>query len=315
MPSFRLAALYIGDANYHELTLYSLASLARSHRAPLDLYLMQSGYETAVDADFERYITSLGHRLITRPVAFEAPEAGSRQHAKTYTYITDTMFLKAAAIEALCEQYDYILYLDGDMLVFDDLGLDKIAGFPETAAACVDLTVAGWLEEPWLGAKFRRETVTRTALFNSGILVVNASEWRRRGTYRRFLECLAEHKAECPYFETCEPNEQCALNMALAGTWRPLDITFNVQKVALHTRAWSEARVRHYSGRNKFLPLRMHRCDEREYALLSAISREAGLPDPGLHDRGLSYWLNGIRRQKDVRRLERAIARISASEP
>jgi hypothetical protein len=56
----------------------------------------------------------------------------------------------------------------------------------------------------------------------------------------------------------------------------------------------------------------MHRCDEREYALLGAISSEAGLRHPGpFYDGGLSYRINGIRRLRDVKKAERAMERVA----
>lgn len=314
MSKFRLAVVYVGDANYHDLTLYSLASVARSHRTPLDLHFLQSGYDAVIDPAFARQMTSRGHRLFARRVAFGAPDNGSRAQAKTYPYITDTMFLKAAALESLAEQYDYILYMDGDTLAFGDLRIEALAGFSETAAACADITVAIDIDDPSRAGKFRQSELFPCSIFNSGMVLVNAQEWRRRNTYMGFLESLLQHQHACPYYKTCEPNDQCALNMALDGCWRPLELTLNVQKVALHTQAWSHAAVRHYTGRTKFLPLGMHRCDPREHALLHAISQETGLPGPGpFYDGGLSYWLNGIRRFRAAGKAEYAIARINAA--
>lgn len=304
----RLAVVYIGDAKYHEMTLYSLASLARSHEMPLDLHILQSNYDADIDFKFSNFVSSRGHRLLVRRVSFKTPKTGPRACASIYAYISDTMFLKGAAIEALAPDYDYILYLDSDTLAFDDLRLHALYGFPEVAAACVDQTAAGAYDDA-----AEPQTSQRTAsLFNSGLLLVNAKEWRRGGVHQRFIHCLQQHQVACPYFSACEPNDQCSLNMALAGAWRALDPKLNVQKVAMHTRTWAQARLRHYTGPSKFLPLQLHRCDHREYALLCSISRETGLPHPGaFHDGGLSYRLNGIRRWGDIRRAERALAHIS----
>ncbi len=311
MPGPRIAVVYIGDANCRELTLYSLASIARSHKAPLDFRLMQSGYSAEIDRSFAEFVASRGHRLFAERVAFETPDFGSRASAKTYTYITDTMFLVGAAIKSLAEEYDYVLYMDSDTLAFGDLRLDALAGFSEPVAACVDQTIVGDRHDPECADRCR-ETAASSVLLNSGVIFVNAREWRRRGIYARFLQSLGEHQTACPYFKTCEPNDQCALNMALAGQWQPLDPALNVQKVAMHTAAWAQATVRHYTGRSKFLPLRVHRCDEREYALLCALSQEAGLPHPGsFYDGGLSYRLNGIRRLRDVKKAERAFGGLS----
>ena len=305
----RLAVVYVGDEKCHALTLHSMASVARSHVCPLDFHLMQINYDTVIDPTFAECIKALGHRLFAKRVSFPAPEIGSRSGARTYSYITDTMFLKAAALTHLAPEYDYILYLDGDILAFGDLKVDKLAGFTELAAACVDQTVAAERSQLDTSAKYRHGTISSVPVFNSGLLLVNAAEWLRQNMQQRFADSLHHHQGGCPYVVDCEPNDQCALNMALAGKWRALDPALNVQKIAMHTRMWAEARVRHYAGRKKFLPLRLHLCDAREFALLSAVSREAGLPRPSaFHDGGLSYRLNGIRRRWDIERAERALA-------
>lgn len=308
MSEFRIAVVYVTDANYHELTLYSLASVARSHRAPLDLHLMQVGYDAAVDPAFARQINWYGHRLFVRRVSFEMPDKGSRGHAFWHAHVTDTTFLKAAAIESLAERYDYILYMDGDTLAFGDLCLDELVGFEEPVAACIDMSfVADDLRY--------RTTISPYTFFNAGLLLVNMQEWRRCNIYGHFLGASSQHQNRCPYFATCEPNDQCALNMALDGCWRPLALTFNTQRATMHTRSWSHATVRHYIGRNKFLPMRLHRCDPREHDLLCSISQETGLPHPGaFYDGGLSYWLNGIRRLRTVRKVERTLASMAHSE-
>jgi lipopolysaccharide biosynthesis glycosyltransferase len=309
MSAPRLAVVYIGDQKCHQLSLYSLASIARSHAAPLDLHFLQSNYDAEIPEALITFVASCGHRLIAARADFELPEVGSRDAATTWAYITDTMFLKAAAIESLASSYDYILYVDSDILAFADLNLAELAGFEEVAAACIDLTVAGTIEWPASLNRSNSQTIEAGAVFNSGMVMVNAKRWRAEGVYERYLDCLREHQSGCPYHRNCEPNDQCAFNMALAGEWRQLMPGLNLQKVAMHTNAWAVAPVRHYSGSSKFWPMRMHRCDRREYALLCSISKETGLPHPGsFYDGGLSYWLNGIRRARDVSRAERTLA-------
>jgi hypothetical protein len=94
-----------------------------------------------------------------------------------------------------------------------------------------------------------------------------------------------------------------------------LPITLNVQKSAMHTSTWANALVRHYTGPRKFLPVRCRTCDIREFALLRAISREAGLPGLGFHDLGVAYRLNGLRRRAAVAAYEEAIRAVSVSYP
>jgi hypothetical protein len=94
--------------------------------------------------------------------------------------------------------------------------------------------------------------------------------------------------------------------MTFQGDIVELPTALNVQKCALQTRLWQDAVLRHYTGPYKFLPVRPWRCDRKEHALLGSISRETGLPAPGLYDLGLSYSLNRLRRHKTVASYERA---------
>ena len=304
----RLAVAYMCDSNYNDLTLYSLSSLARHHRTPLTFRFLQVGYHREVPAQVRAFVRACGHTLVTESAPFEAVTAGPRRDASCHAHITDTMYLKAAAIEALANDYDYVLYVDPDTLAFDDLHLESIAGFGELVAACPDLSIGTGFDDPAFFDNCRRSGLS-PAFFNSGVLFVNARKWHETRASDRYREALDRHGAACPYFAACSPNYQCALNMAVAGDWRRLPVAWNVQKCAMHTRAWSTATLRHYTGRRKFLPIRRRTCDPREYALLRAINRETGLPlAHGPYDFGLSYSLNFMRRAHQVRKYEKAIA-------
>ena len=297
-----VAVVYVCDINYHELTLYSLASIARSHRAPLDFFLMQCGYERPVPGGLQTMINSRGHRLTVQEAPSIAPvpvvNAQQAKYARpcdrlpSLSHITSTMFLKACAIDALSDRFDYILYLDGDILAFNDLHCDRAAGFTETAAACLDLSSAAGFDDPAIFENCRRHGVP-PGFFNSGVIMINARKWRATRAADRFADNLLRHRDECPYFRDCRPNDQCAFNMTLGTDLKRLPTAWNVQKSALHTHAWETATIRHYTGPRKFLPIRLRTCNSREHTLLRSISREFGLPAPnGLYDFGAAYMLN-----------------------
>src|ERR1700691_2203111 len=314
MANRKLAILYLCDSNYHELTLYSLASIARAHSAPLDLHMMQIGYSRSVPPPMQSFIAGLGHRLIAGPASFPDEitvlvQQHRVRHGNGYhAYLSNTALYKSCAIEALAEDYDNILYMDGDILTFENLHLDKLAGFSELCAAGFDLSFAVDFDNSETRDRCRRHNVS-TEYFNSGVIMVNAAKWRSTGALTHYLENLGRHSVACPYFEgLCDIPDQCALNMAVAGDWRRLPVTWNLQATALHTQAWAEAKIRHYVGPRKFLAWRPWTCDRRQHALVRKISREAGLPRArGIYDFGLSYQLNAMRRAKRVAQLEHVI--------
>jgi len=314
MANRKLAILYLCDSNYHELTLYSLASIARAHSAPLDLHMMQIGYSRLVPPRMQSFIAGLGHRLIAGPASFPdeitvlAQQHRVRHGDGYHAYVSDTTLYRSCAIEALAEDYDNILYMDGDILNFENLHLDKLAGFSELCAAVFDLSFAVDFDNSATRDRCRSHNVS-PEYFNAGVILVNAAKWRSSGALAHYMENLVRHSSECPYFSSaCDRSDQCALNMTTAGDWQRLPVTWNLQATALHTQAWATAMNRHYTGARKFLAWRPWTCDQRQHELLHAISRESGLPRArGIYDFGLSYRLNAMRRAKRVAQLEQAI--------
>lgn len=309
----KIAAVYITDARYHDMTLYSLASLARSQTTPLALCIVQSGYSRPVPPALESMVKSRGHTLELINIEAAAPVTTpiSVDVLEKYRHISATTFLKTRAIDAIASRFDYILYLDGDVLIFDDLEIERVVGFPETIAACLDLSSSTGIDDPEFFINCEGHGVS-PSFFNAGVMLVNARRWLQTNVSARYTENLLRHRDQgCPYFNTCSPNDQCALNMTLGREMQRLPTVWNTQKSALHTSAWETASIRHYTGPRKFLPIRAWACDRREHALLWAISHEYDLPAPtGLYDFGLSYALNKIRRRKTVAQYERIIASI-----
>jgi len=306
----RLGVVYVGDANYHDMTLFSLASIARYHKASLDFHFMQDGYSRDFKTAFVRFVEARGHRLARSRIAFEAVSGERAEERSRYTHITNTTFLRAQALDALVANYDYILYADGDILAFDDFHLEAAAGFDELCAAGFDLSIATGLDRPEIFANCQKNGVS-SDFFNAGLLLVNAAKWQATHATDRYVNSLRRHNICCPYFHVCNPNDQCALNMMVAGDWRRLPQSWNVQKSAMHTSVWATATIRHYTGRRKFLPIRRRTCDPREHALLQTLSREAGLPEwNGLYDFGVSYWLNKVRRLGYVSKIEHALGEL-----
>jgi lipopolysaccharide biosynthesis glycosyltransferase len=308
-PVPKIAVVYVCDANFHDLTLYSLASVARLHRAPLDFFLMQSEYLRAAPPTLIEMMTAGRHSLIVKGAPPLAASISLSPQGR-YSHVSIAMFLRVSAIDSLASTYDYVLYLDGDTLAFGDLHCEQIAGFTESAAACLDLSSATGFDDPSFFSNCKRNGVS-TAFFNSGVIMINCKKWLETCASARFMENIFLHERGCPYFTNCWPNDQCALNMTLGSDLKLLPIQWNVQKSALHTRMWESALLRHYTGPVKFLAIRPWTCDPREHALVEAISMECKLPLPSkFYDFGVSYQLNKIRRIGAILKYERAIQRM-----
>lgn len=302
----RIAVAYVSDRNYHQMTLFALASVALSHRTPLDFFLFQDGYAEDVPINYRWSIVKHGHRLAVGP----APSYELAETMPTSRHLTPTTFLRVTAIEKLSGAYRYILYMDGDTLAFSDLKIQGFAGFRETAAACLDLSISTGFDDPSFAQNCDRNGLS-PQYFNAGVLMINGKRWLETKALSRFTDNLHRHSLSCAYFASCFPTDQCALNLTLGSDFKTLPVTYNVQKSALQTRAWSTALIRHYTGKAKFMTVVPWRCDYREYLLLKWICAETGLKFPaGVYDYGLSYALNTMRRWRSVARYNNAIVGI-----
>jgi lipopolysaccharide biosynthesis glycosyltransferase len=302
----RIAVAYVTDSNYHAMTLVALASVALSHRTPLDFFLFQNGYAEDVPIRYRFAVEKHGHRLAVRP----APSYEPAETISIGKHLSPTTLLRVTAIEKLAGAYRYILYMDGDTLAFGDLNIQDIAGFRETAAACLDLSISTGFDDPLFARNCDRYGLS-PHYFNAGVLMINGKRWLETKALSRFTHNLHRHSVTCQYFASCFPNDQCALNLTLGSDFMKLPVTYNVQKSALQTRAWSTALIRHYTGKAKFMRVVPWRCDYREYKLLKRICTETGLKcPPGIYDCGLSYALNTVRRFRSVTRYNKAIVDI-----
>jgi lipopolysaccharide biosynthesis glycosyltransferase len=312
---YRIAVLYTCDSNYHELTHYSLASIARANRSPLDFHIVQVDYERALLSQLEAFVSARGHRLIRTTSPATAVKSTSRK-GSGWEHLSDTMFHKSAAILSLTQDYDYIVYVDSDILAFEELQLDALVGFDELCAACLDIPATSGILDPGFFSNCERNGLSPD-FFNSGLIIANAPKWLASKVHERFIEALPRHVEEgCPYFGNCTMSDQCLFNMVVDGQFLKLPLTLNMQQGALHTRDWATAIIRHYSGPRKFLNWRPWTCDPRQHRLLRAISREVGLrPPSGVYDFGVSYQLNGVRRRGTRTQFQHAIEKLNRDTP
>lgn len=303
----RIGAVYVCDVHYHLLTLVSMASVARAHAQSLDFRLVQIGYDRGVPARFADFIRAQGHRL---EVVSRAPDdpAVARWLLPVTRKITNTAYLKALAIDSMAARYDYVLYLDSDVLAFADPMVHRRAGFAETCAAGLDISTAAGLDNPRFFESCAEHGAS-TRYFNTGVMLINAARWRDRHCLERFDHFHGVHAEGCFYFNDCDHLDQCTFNLMFQDDLHLLPLSLNVQQCAMHTRLWRDATVRHYTGARKFMPLRRRNADRRQYRLLCAIEQEAGLAPrgPKRYDGGLSYGVNAVRRACAVIRFERAI--------
>lgn len=159
------------------------------------------------------------------------------------------MYLRILSGEVLPE-VDRAIYLDSDLLIVDDVGKlwDEPVGdrwalaVPETSAPVMDAvqSLPTWRRAaPYMASLFpvpnyRTFDIDPAApYFNSGVLVLNLKAFREQALAERMLRILEEHGR----YAWCW--DQYALNVALAGQWRPLPLRWNQGSIVYDMPDWT----------------------------------------------------------------------------
>ncbi|MGB3627731.1 MAG: glycosyltransferase [Henriciella sp.] len=299
MISPSTAFFYACDENYHDMTQYSLCSLMRAAGTGLHIHFFQYGYSRPCE-QLEAIAREAGHVLTVETLSLNAASekfeesVGDGLHA----HITGTAFVKPFVINQLAAKYDYIIYLDSDVLFFDQPDLSCLTGFDELAAGVLDF--ANFARPEFYLNCLNAEL--SPAYINSGVLAVNAARWKAVDFLARYRRNIRRHIEGCAYMEACATRDQCPINMTINGDLRILPLDYNVQQWAIGTRFWDAARVRHYIGSRKFLSPRIHSHDERERELLRGLEADLqiGAIDLPVKDFGLAHAMNNFRRHNTI---------------
>ena len=224
-----------------------LAVMLRSAAAHLDpahelvVYAVDGG--VAQDAR-ELVARSLGtrgtlHWVPPRREAFAGLPLWGRMPIATYD--------KLAIARWVPDTVGRVLWLDADLLLLaDPAPLWNTDLEDAVAGACVDARV------PTVGARFGVGRFAAHGLaasdpyFNAGVMLVDLERWRVEEIERRALDYLRAAGSQVYFWD------QEALNVALAGRWRPLSPEWNWSPNTGATVAASGApRILHFSGNLK----------------------------------------------------------------
>jgi lipopolysaccharide biosynthesis glycosyltransferase len=311
-PQNSIAVVYISDKNYHDLTQYSLASIARLHKVPLDFKFFQVDYSQEISPKLRKMAHARGHQIEVMPADFVTPADAIEYNKKDHGYYSYVTALKARAIDAVVKQYNRVLYIDGDVLAFEDIHLERLDGFDQLFAAIFDISKGEELKENLRTGSARLNGLSED-YFNAGVIMINSKKWIEQGVAKKFADVLKKHEEDyCPYFGECICSDQCVLNIIANGDWLRLPLFMNALQSMVYTKYWKNAYLRHYTGPRKFLSMRIQNCDPRAYKLVRTISVESGLPyyQKRQYDGGLIHWLNGIRRRANTDAMSKAAAEV-----
>jgi lipopolysaccharide biosynthesis glycosyltransferase len=302
------AFVYVTDECGFELARHSAASLALSQSEPCDIHIFCHQFSPTVPWQFASAMADLRAKLVFHDIGDTAVE----EH-QTHGHVTTPTLLKPLAVGKLVNDYDRIVYLDNDILVFDDLRVEKINFGRTPIAAVIDMDVSdtGWLRHSTGYLDFGVTNISG-GYFNAGVMIFESKNLDLREVSETYADALDQHDMTCEYKIDCTSIDQCALNVTFKNNWTRLPASYNMQAGTKFTSEWKATMVRHYCGPRKFLPVSLFRNDGRDVRYLNKIRHAIGLPVTGypfLYQ--LLFQVNAVRKYGSnalIRRLLRALA-------
>ena len=210
--------VFAADDRYAQHAAVAMASALLHAARPerFHFFVLDDGVTAEKKEKMEKTVTALGGKRLT----FLSIEGNAFDGFFVSAQLSRTAYVRLAAAELLPETVERVLYLDCDLLFFDDaaklLDMD-MAGHPIAAVPDCGIMTS---------SRRRREKAACIGLsadapyFNSGVLLLDLDAWRR-GDYTRRLLTLAKEKAY-PH------HDQDVLNDFFRRDWQLLPLRWNV---------------------------------------------------------------------------------------
>jgi lipopolysaccharide biosynthesis glycosyltransferase len=306
----RVAYIFVTDKGGYELAQHAAISLALSQPAHCDIHIFCYEFAPKPSTLFSAALTKLGSKLTLSNISDPTVE-----HHPIPGRVTTPTLLKLAAVSTLVDRYDRIVYLDNDVLVFDEL---KIASInfglaPIAAVVDMDLSSSGSLRHStWATGRSGSDEIGD--YFNAGMIVFATRNWRP-AYLETYAAALEEHSEGCRYKLDCTSIDQCAMNVTFANLWIRLSAKHNMQAGTKFTKSWKTAAVRHYCGGRKFTPISPFRNDRRDVVHLNRIRKLLGFRKtrfPIAYE--IMFRLNVARQYRDAADMRRFLTALNAQD-
>lgn len=236
IPSERDVVVVSATDDGYAMPLAVTIRSALNHLAPdrrLRLYVLDGGLSHESKCRLQK--SWLDPRLTVEFVKADMSLVGDLFISYQVNVVT---YLRLLLARLLPKHLTRAIYLDADMLVRHDLaqlwdkeqGKHAVLAVQDIAAPYIDSSVAlpRFADcQEYLCAytpimNYRDLGLSPYApYFNGGLMVVNIEQWRREDFAAQMLDCLRTHREHILWWD------QYALNIVLAGRWRPVDCRWN----------------------------------------------------------------------------------------
>ena len=222
-------------------------------------------------------------------------------------HVSKAAYFRLALADILPNDIEKVIYLDVDLLVFDDINkLWQIDLKNLPLAAVPDYGIMASVRL----CKQKKQVIglpVGEKYFNSGVLVVNLKEWRKEDYTKQILEIINNN--QLPH------HDQDALNKLFMHRWKELELRWNVippiyylfNKVVFNKKlrnsalkAKSDIAILHYAGSYKPWQFKMYNGFNDKYYYFFALTafKNEKMPQPAENMRGKSILRQLLRLRK-----------------
>ena len=222
-------------------------------------------------------------------------------------HVSKAAYFRLALADILPNDIEKVIYLDIDLLVFDDikkLWQIDLENLPLAAVPDYGIMASERLckqKQQVIGLPFGEK------YFNSGVLIVNLKEWRKENYTKQILEIINNNKF--PH------HDQDALNKLFIHKWKEIELRWNVippvfylfNKVMFNKKmrnsaleAKSNIAILHYAGSYKPWQFKMYNGfnDKYYYYLALTAFKNETMPQPAESMEGKSIIRQLLRLKK-----------------
>jgi lipopolysaccharide biosynthesis glycosyltransferase len=200
------------DRNYLLQAATMLTSLSAASSRAIPTTLLHSDLTSSEIRALERLSATMGWPLDVKQVVVPSG-------LPVTDWVTPATYIRLFA-PVFCADTSYVLYLDVDMLVLEDLApLVNIT--PHSAVAAVQDHFHPTFETSQALPGYRSGASSRTPYFNAGVLLASVKDWDKMDVTERALRFLYNNPDHIRFWD------QDALNAVLEQQWEPLAPEWN----------------------------------------------------------------------------------------
>ena len=206
---------FASDDNYAQHIAVVIASIMENTQDAICFYIINDNIST-------EKIEKLKNTALNLKAKIEFIDVPQEKFNDLYLsgHVSKAAYLRLALADILPNEINKIIYLDVDLLVYDDI--KKLWDIDLQNLSLAAVPDFGIMTSKRL-CRQKKQVLglpVGKSYFNSGVLVINLKEWRKRNYTKQILEMI--HNNSFPH------HDQDALNKLFMNKWKSLDLRWNI---------------------------------------------------------------------------------------